>query len=78
MLTGFTKGTVTGGRPVAAFHLKSFASLTYFAKYTSSGRTWMYAIVSDCTRERYKNKFPPFGKDAKQPWKMMEIIENTI
>lgn len=50
---------------MVAFHLKSFASLTYFAKYTNSGRTGMHAIVSDCTRERSKNKFPQFGKDAK-------------
>lgn len=74
----FVKETVTEGRPVAAFHLKSFSSLTYFAKYTNSGRTRMHAIASDCTSERSKNKFSQFGKDAKQPWKMIEIIENKI
>lgn len=58
MLMGFMKETVTEGGPVAAFHLKSFSSLTYFAKYTNSGRTGTCAVAPDCTSERSKNTFP--------------------
>lgn len=78
VLMGFMRETVTEDRPVAAFHLKSFSSLTYFAKYTNSGRTGTRAIASDCSSERSQNTSEQFAKDAKQPWKMIEITENKI